>query len=634
VKKFIPNKSFMRVATASPCVAIGNVNANVQAISKLYEASVTEKISLVIFPELCITGYSLGDTVRQRSLLQAARNALLKLADSTADKDTAMIVGLPYEHNNRLYNCAAVLADGVIKGLVTKSYLPNYCEFYEQRWYQQFHGTATTKLQQHIIAFGNNILFDIDGVLFGVEICEDMWVPNQPSRALTEAGALIIANLSASPELVGKSDYRKELVSMTSAVERCAYIYCGADWTESTTDTVMSGHALIAENGSILAERMPFSKDKHLLVADIDIDHLVHDRIQNTTQQSNLTPITIIPTRISRLQTDIARTYPTSYFLPLAENQEQKTKRLSRILEIQAHGLSRRILATNARHCVLGLSGGLDSTLALLVCIKAAAILERTNKSFIHTIVMPGPASSNSTQSNAISLARKLGTTTKIYPINDIAEKQLLTLRHPHTNDITYENVQARTRTALLFNYANKVGGIVVGTGDLSELALGWCTYGGDHLSNYNVNASIPKTLVKDLVGYVAELPEYSEIKYLLHAIVSTPISPELTATNKDEISQSTEAILGPYIVHDFFLYLCIRYGDTPEKIAYLAAQAFAGIYTKKQISAWLYQFYERFSKSQFKRSAMPDGPKVGTIALSPRGDWRMPSDMNSALWQ
>ncbi len=421
---------------------------------------------------------------------------------------------------------------------------------------------------------------------------------------------------------------------MTSAIERCAYIYSGADWTESTTDIVMSGHTLIAENGSTLAERAPFSKDKRLLIADIDIDHLIHDRMQDTTQQSIIPPITHVPTAIRRVQTDLVRTYPTSYFLPPNESNDQKAKRLSRILEIQSHGLARRVLASNSRHCVLGLSGGLDSTLALLVCLKTAAILGRSVQSFIHALVMPGPASSTHTQANAHALAHTLGVTAKKYPINGSVDIQLATLKHTHTDDITYENVQARSRTALLFNYANKVGGLVVGTGDLSELALGWCTYGGDHLSNYNVNASIPKTLVKDLVSYVAGLPEYSSIQTMLHAIIATPISPELTATNKSEISQSTEAIIGPYIIHDFFLYLCIRYGDAPEKIAYLASKTFAGTYTKKQITTWLQLFYERFSRNQFKRSGVPDGPKVGSIALSPRGDWRMPSDMDSALWQ
>ena len=623
---YTPKSSYLRVATASPIVSSANVAANVSQIRSLYLESCSQMVSLVVFPELSITGYSLGDVVRQHSLLRDALFGLNSLAILTKDQPTAMIVGLPY--------CAAFLADGQVKGIVTKSNLPNYNEFYEQRWYKSYEGTTITTVNSVDVLFGQKLLFDIDNVLIGIEICEDMWVPNQPSRTLSQAGALIIANPSASPELVGKAEYRTELVRMTSAIQRCAYVYSGADWTESTTDIVMSGNAIIAENGTVLSERPPFDANGRLRIADIDIDHLVHDRMQDTTPQQAQPGTTRIATNIARSQKDIVRTYPTSYFLPSFESKHQKAQRLSRILEIQAHGLARRVLASDVNHCVLGLSGGLDSTLALIVCIKTATILQRPAKSFIHALVMPGPASSSGTQSNALALADALGVTAKMYQIHDSVNSQLATLKHVNTADSTYENVQARSRTALLFNYANKVGGLVVGTGDLSELALGWCTFGGDQLSGYNVNASIPKTLVKNIIDYVADSPEYTSAQGVLRAILATPISPELTAINQGEISQSTEAIIGPYIVHDFFLYHVIRYGDAPEKIAYIATKTFADTYTKKQIHTWLQLFYERFASNQFKRSAMPDGPKVGSIALSPRGDWRMPSDMSSALWQ
>lgn len=631
---FTPKKSFIRVATGTPKVAIADCAANVDQLLHLYKQASARQVSVVAFPELCITGYSLGDIVRQTALLSQARKRLTQLAEATAHKSTAMVVGLPYRHENRLYNCAAFLANGEIKGLVTKSNLPNYGEFYEQRWYQPFDGTTTTTIAGKQVPFGQQLLFDIDGVYIGTEICEDMWVPHQPSRALVDAGAHIIINPSASPELVGKASYRAELVRMTSAIERCAYIYSGADWTESTTDIVMSGHALICENGSLLAERVPFTTDNRLVLVDIDIEHLQHDRIQDTTRQHTVPTATIIATNLKRKQTDIIRTYPTSYFLPANETLAQKTERLSAIFAIQSHGLARRIMASKSQHIVIGLSGGLDSTLALLVALQAAHILQKEPATFIHALTMPGPASSAKTQTNAVSLASAVGVSSKTIAISQLVTAQLDALEHTGEQDVTYENIQARTRTNILFNYANKVQGLVLGTGDLSELALGWCTFGGDHLSGYNVNASIPKTLVRDLVSFVATLPEFTPAKEVLTAIVNTPISPELMATKQGEISQQTEDLIGPYMLHDFFLYHVLRYGDEPSKILSIARIAFANIYTAETIEHWLHLFYTRFANSQFKRSVMPDGPKVGSIALSPRGDWRMPSDMSATLWK
>ncbi|MFO0882404.1 MAG: NAD(+) synthase [Candidatus Saccharimonadales bacterium] len=633
MKSFDPTTSYMRIATGTPEVKIGDVPFNTAQLLTLYKEAVDNDVSLITFPELSITSYSLGDTVRQHALLRQATDALLELAAATTNMPTAMVVGLPFRYDNRLYNCAAFLADGEIKGLVTKSNLPNYGEFYEQRWYQPFIGTTTTIINDTPVPFGQHLLFEIDGIKVGVEICEDLWVSNQPSRALTETGALIIVNPSASPELVGKAQYRTELVRMTSAVERCVYVYAGADWTESTTDIVMGGHALIAENGSTIAERAPFTKNNRLMVVDIDFAHLLHDRIQDTTRQQPATACTVVGTNIKRQQTTIDRTYPKSYFLPAHETPDQATARLSDIFAIQAHGLARRIQASKSAHVVLGLSGGLDSTLALLVALKAAEILDKEPVDFIHALTMPGPASSKKTQNHAVELANILGVTSKQIPISGLVAAQLEALEHAGEQDITYENVQARTRTNILFNYANKVGGLVLGTGDLSELVLGWCTFGGDHLSSYNVNASIPKTLVRNIVSYVATTPQFVHAKVVLKAIVATPISPELTSKKPGEISQSTEDLIGPYIVHDFILYHVLRFGDEPNKINAIAETVFADEFQPEALEQWMSIFFTRFAASQFKRSVMPDGPKVGSVAVSPRGDWRMPSDMPNALW-
>ncbi len=631
-RTYDPTKSYLRVATATPEVAIGDSTANEQAIIALFSEAVKKHVSLVTFPELCITGYSLGDTVRQTALLDSALNSLTRLAEITKNISTAMVVGLPMTHNDRLYNVAALLADGQVKGFVTKSNLPNYGEFYEQRWYQSFTGTSTHDFMGLTVPFGQNLLFKVANSLIGIEICEDMWVADQPSRKLALAGAIVIVNPSASPELVGKSNYRTELVKMTSAQQRTAYVYSGADWTESTTDIVMSGHALIAENGSLVAERAPFTKNSRLLIADIDTNHLAHDRMQDTTA-TKTTEITKVDTLVARTQTDCLRTAPKSYFLPNAENETARTARLERIFDIQAHGLARRIKAAKSQHIVLGLSGGLDSTLALLVACRAAQVLNITNKDFVQALTMPGPASSNRTQNNATQLAGALGVTSRTIPITDIANTERQALQHQGEQDITYENVQARARTSLLFNYANKVGGIVLGTGDLSELVLGWCTFNGDHMSHYNVNASVPKTLIRDVVRYAAGLPENIKAKNLLQDILDTPISPELTTAGKGGISQQTESLVGPYELNDFFLWHVLRYGDEPAKISYIATETFADTYTKSEIDGWLAKFYERFARNQFKRSVMPDGPKVGSVSVSPRGDWRMPSDMSSALW-
>lgn len=631
----LPETNYMRVATACPEVAVTDVATNTDRIKDLYVEAADAGAALVVFPELSITGYSLGDVVQNNQLLAHAQAGLDTMKRVTAFHRTAAVVGLPMAVGNAIYNCAAVLADGNIKGIVPKSNLPTYGEFYEKRWYQAWDQPNTeVEIGGKHIPFGTDLLFDFYGTRVGVEICEDLWVADPPSRKLAQNGAHIIANPSASPELIGKADYRRSLVAQQSARLVLAYLYAGCDPSESTMDVVMSGHQLIAENGRILTERTPLSDESRLQFADIDIQHLEHDKRKDTNTATK-TGAQIIRCGIdpNRFTPDLKLDkYP---FLP-PEDSAEREQRLDRIIAIQATGLAQRAKNSHQERVVLGLSGGLDSTLALLVACEAANRLGKEPKDFIHTITMPGQASSDRTQSNAAKLAESLGVPNTQIPIGDLSHQQLLALGHDgETQDITYENVQARLRTSILFNYANKAGGMVLGTGDLSEIAQGWCTYNGDHMSHYNVNASIPKTLVRHLVAFLATKPRHQASKTILEDILDTPVSPELVSQQPGQISQETEEIIGPYVLTDFFLYHLIRWGDAPAKIQFLAEQAFEDDYSPEEISKWLGSFLKRFTHNQFKRSAMPDGPKVGSVALSPRGDWRMPSDIPStALWQ
>lgn len=628
-----PNESYIRLATACPEVSVADVATNVNNIRNLYDAATAENVSLVTFPELSITGYTLGDLVHQTALLRQAKAGLTELATTTSGKQTAMIVGLPLQVGSRLYNCAALLAEGQIKGIVPKTFRPNYNEFYEQRWYDTWQRENTTvKIGEADVPFGTDMLFNIGNVPCGIEICEDLWVMDPPSTQLAAKGALVIANPSASPEQVGKADYRRDLVRMHSARLLGAYAYAGCDTTESTAEIVMGGHQMIASNGQVINERTPFG-DNRLTMADIDIDHLELDRRKQ--HAANVIGTFVIETNISREQRNVFNIVDRNPFLP-DESDTQRAERLEKALQIQAHGLAMRMRAGNHQQLVLGLSGGLDSTLALIVAHKAARILGANPAEMIHTLTMPGPASSEGTQSNAQTLAQQLNVQNTVMPIGDLVRAELRTLKHDGTTqDITYENVQARARTSLLFNYGNQRDCIVLGTGDLSETALGWCTYNGDQQSHYNVNASIPKTMVKYLVKHASEQADYKEARETLEAILYTVVSPELTSSGSGEISQSTEDILGPYELHDFFLYHVVRWGDTPAKLAYLANKAFTGVYDKNTVIATLDIFLTRFARSQFKRENMPNGPKVGTVSLSPRGDWRMPPDLtNPALWQ
>lgn len=628
-----PRDSFLRLATACPEVNVADVATNVARITQLYEEARGQNVSLVTFPELSVTGYTMGDLVNQNRLLDQAKSGLQALAEATTDAETAMVVGLPLQVSNRLYNCAAVLAKGSVQGIVPKTFRPNYNEFYEQRWYDSWdEANISVTIKDEEVPFGTDMLFTVGDVPCGVEICEDLWVMDPPSTALAAKGALVITNPSASPEQIGKAEYRRGLVAMHSARLLGAYAYAGCHPTESTAEIVMGGHQMIAANGQLLGERRPFG-DAPLTIADVDIEHLRMDRRKQ--HAANRAGALIVNTFVSREQTTMLGRIESNPFLP-TESTANRSERLDAALNIQAHGLAMRLRASRQDKVILGLSGGLDSTLALLVAHKAAGILGIPTHEMIHTITMPGPASSETTQDNAQLLAKQLDVQNTVVPIGDLVAVELSALGHDgKTQDITYENVQARARTSILFNYGNKNGGAVLGTGDLSEIALGWCTYNGDQQSHYNVNASIPKTLVKHLVAHAAAQPEYAGAQTTLEDILGTVVSPELTKAEGNEISQSTEDIIGPYALHDFFLYHLVRWGDTPAKINYLAKQAFDGTYTDEEIATCLDIFLSRFARNQFKRENMPNGPKVGSVSLSPRGDWRMPPDLiNPALWQ
>lgn len=631
---YTPHTSFFRVATACPEVSVADVATNIKRISDLYNEAVQKHASLVVFPELSVTGYTIGDLVQQKQLLAQAEKGIQILAEATPGKQSAMVVGFPLSVQGGLYNCAAVLAHGKVQGIVPKSFVPTYNEFYERRWFETWAGqTIDIQVGDYDVPFGIDLLFDIGGVKVGVEICEDLWVAQAPSIKQALQGALIIANPSASPEQIGRAAYRRNLVNVRSGELMCGYAYAGCDTSESTADIVMGGHQVIAANATIQAERKPFGSAQ-LVYADIDIDHLEHDRRKQ--HMAHQPGGVVISVGTDRTQKDVLVPPARNPFLPGGESPAEHAERLDVALTIQARGLAMRMKNSGQHRLTLGLSGGLDSTLALLVAHKAAAILGKSPADMIHTLTMPGPASSEGTQTNAQVLAKQLGVSNKVIPIGELVALELAALEHDGvTQDVTYENTQARARTNLLFNYANQHGGMVLGTGDLSEIALGWCTYNGDQQSHYNVNASIPKTLVQHLVRHASKQAEYESAKETLTAILDTVISPELTTTSDGTISQSTEEQIGPYELHDFFLYHLVRWGDTPAKIMYLAGKAFENKYEAAEITKWFQVFTSRFARSQFKRENAPNGPKVGSVSLSQRGDWRMPPDMrNAALWE
>lgn len=634
------NHGFIRVAAAVPELKVADCQYNAIKISELTKAANEAAARIVVFPELSLTGYSCGDLFHQHTLLQAALKQLKGLLEATASIDTVVIVGIPIVTDNQLFNCAAVMQKGRLLGIVPKTYIPGYKEFYEERWFASGSRAICNSIQLFglEVPFGTDLLFEAHGeydVCFGIEICEDLWVPIPPSSYQALSGASVLFNLSASNELIGKSEYRQELVRQQSARCIAGYVYASAGVCESTTDVVYGGHALIAENGGLLAQSERFERKGRLTVADIDIQRLQNDRFKNTSFME-ATPLKSFRklefTLVPKEQDDLKRHVDTHPFVPSGESA--RDRRCSEIFAIQTSGLAKRMAHTGMKNAVIGISGGLDSTLALLVTAKTFDLLGLPREN-ITAVTMPGFGTTDITYTNAVKLIGAMKAGFREIDIKKACIRHFADIGHdPAIHDVTYENVQARERTQILMDIANKQGGLVIGTGDLSELALGWCTYNGDHMSMYAVNCSIPKTLVKYLVRWAADNVAQQEAAKVLFSILDTPITPELLPPDEDgKIRQKTEDIIGPYELHDFFLYHAVRYGAPPKKILFMAGYAFKGIYGDEEIKHWLQIFYRRFFSQQFKRSCLPDGPKVGTISLSPRGDWRMPSDSEASAW-
>ena len=639
------NLGYIRVAAAKPAVKVGDVEFNVNRICDMVKQADQKNVSLLVFPELSVTGYTCADLFFQSNLLEKSIEGLKTLADFSNDVRTTFIVGIPIARRNAIYNCAAIISEGKVWGVVPKKYLPNYNEFYERRWFAE--GVKSDDVIapfNYEIPFSTHLLFNRYGITFGVEICEDLWVPVPPSSKMSKSGAEIIFNLSATDELAGKHSYLVDLIEQQSARCRCAYVYASAGSGESSTDLAFAGNCIIAENGVLLCCSERFSLSPQMEIADVDVELLRNDRKHHNTFRTEpdnmIEPIIIIKSKEGDDQTQktaIINNLEYRYVNPtpfVEKNENLLRQRCDEISSIQAWGLAQRLKAIKCDKAVIGISGGLDSTLALLVTVKAFDLLSLDRKGIIG-ITMPGFGTTERTHGNAWNLMEELGVTPMEISINKAVEIHFSDIgQNPDKHDATYENSQARERTQILMDMANKTGGIVIGTGDLSELALGWCTYNGDQMSMYGVNASIPKTLVRDLVkGYMIS-EKNEKVKETLQDIIDTPISPELLPAAADgSIAQKTEDFVGPYELHDFFLHLMLRHSFSPTKIFTLACKAFEGAYDRETIKKWLITFYRRFFSQQFKRSCMPDGVKVGSVCLSPRGDWRMPSDASSALW-
>ena len=631
---------FIKVGTAIPAVRVGDVQYNTEQIEALLTQAEEAGIEIIVFPELSLTGYTCQDLFRQRSLLETIDAAVTHLLQSTLQKDVIAIVGAPLEVGNLLLNCAIVVQQGKLLGIVPKTYLPNYNEFYEKRWFTSAQSLRPTTIRlagTAIEVSAQPKLFETaQGVKFGIEICEDVWAPTPPSNHLTLAGADLIFNLSATDELVGKHAYLKSLLAQQSARTISGYVYSSCGFGESTQDVVYGGNALIYENGTLLSEGQRFALSPQLVTAQIDVERIRYDRCNNTTfataQFREVSETAIVPCcpLKSFKPFHLERIIPSAPFIPEAMAMETACEE---VFHIQTMGLAKRLRHIHAEKVVLGISGGLDSTLALLVCVRTFDLL-KLNRQGIIGVTMPGFGTTDQTHQNAHRLMQLLGVTMREVPIAASVTQHFKDIGHDGAvHDVVYENSQARERTQILMDISNQVGGIVIGTGDLSELALGWATYNGDQMSMYGVNASVPKTLVQCLVQHEA-LHSSQELSLVLKDILNTPISPELTpADNAGRISQRTEELIGPYELHDFYLYYVMRFGFTPAKIFLLAQKAFNNRYTDEVLKHWLCSFYRRFFAQQFKRSCMPDGPKVGGISLSPRGDWRMPSDATAALW-
>ena len=625
---------FIKVGSACPKTRVSDVLYNVENICSCIKDAYKQEVKFIVFPELSITSYTCGDLFLTSSLLNKAIDGLKIICEESHNKDMLIAVGCPLVHNNILYNCACIIFNGKVLGIVPKSYIPNYSEFYEKRWFTEGAMLIDEIINlpfQENIPFGTNLIFCAGDYKFGVEICEDLWVTVPPSSYLSLLGANIIGNLSASNELVSKKDYRISLVSNQSSRCMSSYIYSSAGVHESTTDLLFSGHLIISENGSILKENDRFQRENEIITSCIDVFKLNSERLKNLSYRSSSQTV---PFKSKFINFNFNSTKIINFdryvdkhpFVP--SNEHERDERCKEIFNIQSSALAKRLEHTGLKKAVIGISGGLDSTLALLVVVKTFKLLGIDNKNII-AITMPGFGTTDRTYNNALTLCNELGTDLREINIVDAALQHFKDIGHDKDiHDVTYENVQARERTQILMDLANKEGGLLIGTGDLSELALGWCTYNGDHMSMYSVNPSIPKTLVRYLVRYVAEKESNTEVSNTLLDILDTPVSPELLPkSDNGDIVQKTEDIVGPYELHDFFLYHFIKHGSSKERILILAEAAFKYDYSKEEIEKWLDKFIYKFFTQQFKRSALPDGPKVGSISLSPRGDWRMPSD-------
>lgn len=628
---------YVRVEVVTPDIKVADCIFNTEQICSRIDKAYDAQVSVIVFPEMCITGYTCNDLFLQDTLLSDAQKALAAITEYTKGKNMLTVVGLPFEYCNKLYNVAAVIKDGVILGLVPKKYIPNYNEFYERRQFTEgFDKAVKVCIAGQQTYMGSRILFrcsDFEKLVVGVEICEDLWTPLPPSVSHAMNGATLIVNPSASNETVGKEDYRRSLVTGQSARLVCAYAYASSGDGESTQDIVFGGHDIIAENGTLLAETSLFANNS--VINDIDFDRINSERrrMSTFTSATDNDEYTVVDFSLAGTEyTSLVRFIDPHPFVP--ENEATRNKRCEAILSIQAMGLKKRLAHIGCKNVVIGISGGLDSTLALLVAVRAYGLLG-LDMSGIHAVTMPGFGTTDRTYDNAVKMIKSLGCTFHEISIRESVTRHFEDIGHDiNVHDVTYENGQARERTQILMDIANKVNGIVIGTGDMSELALGWATYNGDHMSMYGVNASVPKTLVRHLVRYYAEVLADSTLAKVLYDVLDTPVSPELLPPDENgQIEQKTEDLVGPYELHDFFMYYILRFGIHPAKLYRIACAAFRPDYSEETILKWLKTFYRRFFAQHFKRSCLPDGPKVGTVAVSPRGDLRMPSDACARIW-
>lgn len=633
------NYGYVKVAAAVPRVKVADCRFNAEQIEKEIIIADGKGVQIIAFPELCITGYTCGDLFAQQLLLEEAEIGLIRILNDTRQMDIISILGMPVACNGLLLNVAVVIQKGKVLGVIPKTYLPNYKEFYEKRWFTsacEVH-ESSIRLCGQVVPMGRNLLFETADVTFGVEICEDLWAPIPPSSVLALQGAELLFNLSADTEAIGKHAYLRSLIGQQSARCISGYVFSSCGFGESTMDVVFAGNGLIYENGNLLAASKRFSFEEQMVAGEIDVDYLRAERRVNTTfaacraNCASEPAVRISTEYVNGKDLNLTRTYNPHPFVPQGAALDE---RCEEIFSIQMSGLAQRLVHTKAQSAVVGISGGLDSTLALLVCVKTFDKLGWSRRGIIG-VTMPGFGTTDRTYTNAVNLMKALGVTIREVSIKEACIQHFKDINHDiDVHDVVYENAQARERTQILMDIANQTRGLVIGTGDLSELALGWATYNGDHMSMYGVNTGIPKTLVKHLVKWVAENGMDDASRGTLLDIVDTPISPELIPADENgNISQVTEDLVGPYELHDFFLYYFIRCGFPPSKIFFLAARTFKGVYDEETIRKWLQTFYRRFFSQQFKRSCLPDGPKVGSISLSPRGDWRMPSDAGSEMW-